>query len=178
MVRKTFAVAFTDAAAEVLKENEGAAPPSRAAKRCMICGARGEAVVQLTLDGLEVEAPCEHIANRLDPEGEPAYLVWGGHSGYSALPLYAAWYMGWKFASPEAGMVHILGQRDDIVIGLLLMDEAEALALTRPGHMPCGEQPESPEDLLEFLQRRIRVAQLDCHGAWIAVFQPLGREDA
>jgi hypothetical protein len=178
MVRKTFAVGFTDAAWEVINANEGSAPPSRAAKRCTICGARGEAVVQLTLDGLEVEAPCEHIANRLDPQGEPAYVVWGGRRGYSALPLNVAWYMGWKFASPEAGMVHILGQQDGIVIGLLLMDEAEALALTRPSHMPCGEQPELPEDLLEFLRQRIRVAQLDRHGAWVAVFQPLDQEDA
>jgi hypothetical protein len=173
MVRKTFAVGFTDAAKKVLDANEGAAPPSRAAKRCTICGARGEAVVQLTLDGLEVEAPCEHIANRLDPHGDPAYLVWGGQSGYSALPLYAAWYMRWKFASPEAGMVHILGQRDGIVIGLLLTDEAEMLALTRPHHVPCGEEPERPDDMLEFLQQRLRVAQLDRHGAWVAVFQPL-----
>jgi len=173
MVRKIFAVDLTDAAEEVLRANEGAAPPSRASKRCADCSARGEVFAQLTRDGLEVEAPCEHIANRLDPRGEPAYLVWGGQVGYSALPLYAAWYMGWRFASPEVGFIHILGQRDGVVIGLLLEDEAEALALTRPGHMPCGEQPELPEDLLEFLRQRIRVAQLDSHGAWIAVFQPL-----
>jgi hypothetical protein len=81
--------------------------------------------------------------------------------------------MGWKFASPEAGMVYILGQRDGIVIGLLLTDEAEMLALTRPHHVPCGEEPERLDDLLEFLRQRLRIAQLDRHGAWVAVFQPL-----
>jgi len=173
MVRKTFAVDLTDAAQEVLDANEGAAPPSRAAKRCPECGAKGEAFVQLTRDGLEVEAPCEHILNDIDPHGEPAYLVWGGRRGYSALPLNVAWYMGWKFASPEAGMIYVLGQRDGIVIGLLLTDEAEMLALARPHHVPCGEEPERPDDLLEFLRQRLRIARLDRHGAWVAVFQPL-----
>jgi hypothetical protein len=173
MVRKTFAVGFTDAAWEVINANEGSAPPSRAAKRCTICGARGEAVVQLTLDGLEVEAPCEHILNDLDPHGEPAYLVWGGRRGYSAIPLHTAWYMGWRFASPEVGFIHVLGHLDGVVVGLLLKDEAEALSLTRPSHVGCGEEPDWPEDLLEFLRQRLRIAQLDRHGAWVAVFQPL-----
>jgi hypothetical protein len=177
MVRKIFAVDLTEAAVDVLDANEGAAPPSRAAKRCRACGARGEVTVQLTRDGLEVEAPCEHIAEDLDPHGEPAYLVWGGQRGYSALPLNVAWYMGWKFASPEAGMVHVLGQRGGVVIGLLLMDEEEALSLARPGHMPCGERVQL-EDLPEFLRQRLRVAQLDRHDSWVAVFQPLDQEDA
>jgi hypothetical protein len=173
MVRKTFAVDFTDAALEVINANEGAAPPSHAVKRCWKCGVRGEVTVQLTRWGLEVEAPCEHIANDLDPQGEPAYVVWGGRRGYSALPLNVAWYMGWKFASPETGMVHVLGNQDGIVIGLLLTDEAEMLALTRPQRVPCGEELEQLDDLLEFFQQRLRVAQLDPDGAWVAVFQPL-----
>jgi hypothetical protein len=105
---------------------------------------------------------------RLD-EGKPAHLVWGGRSGYTVLPLYAAWYMRWRFAQDEVGVIHVLGQRDDQVIGILWASEDEWLQLTSRRHLQCGEEPALP-NMLEFIRERLRVAALD---GFVAVFRPL-----
>jgi hypothetical protein len=173
-MERTYPVTLTSAAEDVLRRAEGAAPPSVDAKACLDCGARGEVFMQVKASEsgyvMYVSAPCEHILDMLGlDEGKPAYLVWGGRGGYSVLPLYAAWYMGWRFAQEEAGTVYILGQKDGQVIGLLLKDEAEWLELTSRAHVQCGEEP-TLSNTFEFIRERLRVAALD---DFVAVFRPL-----
>jgi hypothetical protein len=173
-MERRFPVELTSAAEDILCRAEGAAPPSVDVKACAECGARGKVIVQVEACGSEhvmyVSAPCEHILDMLGPdEGKPAYLVWGGRGGYSVLPLYAAWYMGWRFAQEEAGTIYVLGEKDGRVIGLLLKDEAEWLELTSRQHLQCGEQP-ALSNTLEFTRERLRVAALD---DFIAIFRPL-----
>jgi hypothetical protein len=180
MIRKTFEVELTEAAWETLRANEGNAPPSKVELDCTRCGASGEVTAQVTAEGLTVEAPCEHLLQSVSPldEPAPAFLVWGGRPGYSVLPLSVAGKMGWKFAQEEPGFIHVVARWENAVVGILLTDEAEALALTRPHHVACGEEPEVPEngDMLEFLRKRIRVALLD-HSSGIAVFRPVEEEE-
>jgi len=102
MERRYF-VELTPAAEDVILRAEGAAPPSVDTKTCPECSARGEVFMQVEAPEsgyvMYVSAPCKHILDMLGlDEGKPAYLVWGGRGGYSVLPLYAAWYMNWKFA--------------------------------------------------------------------------------
>ena len=173
-MERRFPVELTSAAEDILCRAEGAAPPSVDTKVCPDCGVRGEVFMQVeACDSghvMRVTAPCEHILDMLGPDdGRPAYLVWGGRQGYSVLPLYAAWYMGWRFAQDEPGIVEILGEKDGQVIGLLLANEAEWLELTSRRHLQCGEEP-ALLNTLEFIRERLRVAALD---GFVAVFRPL-----
>ena len=173
-MERRFPVELTSAAEDILCRAEGAAPPSVDTKVCPDCEVRGEVFMQVEACGSEhvmyVSAPCEHILDMFGiDEGKPAYLVWGGRGGYSVLPLYAAWYMNWKFAQAEGGTIYVLGQKDGQVIGLLLKDEAEWLELTSRQHLQCGEQP-ALSNTLEFIRERLRVAALD---DFVAVFRPL-----
>jgi hypothetical protein len=171
-MERTYPIALTSAAEDVILRGEGAAPPSSAVRLCPDCGARGEVLAQVEASDdehvLHVVAPCEHIVSLL-VDGGPAYLVWGGLPGYSVLPLAAASWLGWQFAQAERGVIHILGRTNEGVIGLLVADEAEWLELTSPQHLPCGQEP-AVGNVLEFVRRRLRIAPFDDN---VAVFKPL-----
>jgi len=100
--------------------------------------------------------------------------LWGGRSGYSAIPdtraaKALAVQAGWRFAAPEleGRQVEILGQVGPVWIGLAL-DEGEFLALERPSHLPCGEAAGSIT--LSWIKERVMVGREE---EGLIVFRPL-----
>jgi hypothetical protein len=98
-MERTYPVTLTDAADDIIRSADGAAPPVAEVKVCAECGTRGEIFMQVTEVSdaeyaLRVCAPCKHVLDALHVrEGEPAYVVWGGRRGYSVLPPSVAWYV-------------------------------------------------------------------------------------
>jgi hypothetical protein len=179
VVKRKFSVRLTEAAEKVLRENNGEAPPSETEKRCRSCGVWVEVVAQPKSNGLEVEA-CEHVMEEIElplsGDSPLAYVVWGEREDCSALPISAARFMGWRFASAEPRKIHILGAVDDVAIGLFLEDEEE---------LPAGDQLQPgparrrtwraggvARSLVRFPQGRLRVARQDPRGG-CDMFRPL-----
>jgi len=156
----TVPVTLTPAAEEVLAANQGEAPSSEVRRACLECSTRGWVRVRVTMDGMEVEAPCRHLGALYGgrARGQTAYEVWGGRPGYSVLPLAVAGRMGWRFAQAEPEFIHVLGRVGEIYLGIALRDEAEGLALSRPNHLACGAEWPLPDDMLRFFGERLRVA--------------------
>ncbi len=152
--------------------NEGCAPPAQAEGTCPSCGASGPVIVQETIDGREVEAPCSHLKRAVEILARgPLVFAWGGKPGWTILPAGLAGPMGYRFASPEP--LVMLGEADGIWAGLAL-DEAEYLALAHPAHLPCETSNEGvlPENLLDFLAGRMRLGR---EVGGVILFHPMTR---